>query len=77
MNFRSNMESLRLLVLEYYRNNISYSEYRDTRSKLLSLIDQELNGVKILDDVDKNEVNTSLLNKALSLLKNNKLKEFN
>lgn len=77
MNFRSDMESLRLLVLEYYQNNITYSEYREKRSELLSLIDQELNGVKISDDVNENEVNTSLLNKALSLLKTNKIKEFN
>ena len=78
MNFRTNMELLRLLVVDYYQNNITFSEYRKKRSFLLSLIDEELNGVKLLDDeVKKNDISSSFLNKALSFLKSDKTKELN
>ena len=77
MNFRTNMELLRSLVTDYYQNNITYSEYREKRGDLLSLIDQELNGVKEIDDVKKNDISSSLFNRALSFLKTDKTKELN
>ena len=54
MNFREHMESLRLLSSDYYQNKISFSDYREKRSYLLMLIDEELNGVKC-DEVELNE----------------------
>ena len=73
------MESLRLLSSDYYQNKISFSDYREKRSYLLMLIDEELNGVKC-DEVELNEktdMDESLINKAMSFLKIDKFKELN
>lgn len=73
MNFRENMASLQILSVNYYQGSISFAEYREQRSQLLALIDEDLNGVKIIakDEVEKEEEITSesLVDKALSFLK--------
>lgn len=75
MKFRTYMSSLRTLSDEHYYNKISFSEYREKRTELLMLIDEELNGIKIYNDSD--EVESSLLDRALSFLNLDKLKETN
>ena len=77
MNFRANMASLRSLSDDHYNNRISFAEYREQRGKLLQLIDEELNGVKIINhsDIEKGDVDESLIDKALSFLKLDKQKE--
>lgn len=71
MNFRKNMSLLRILSDEYYQGKITFVEYRNQRSHLLALIDEELNGVKDIKEIDGDdkEVSTSLVDKALSFLK--------
>jgi len=71
MNFRANMTSLRELSEDYYQNRLSFSEYREQRSQLLNLIDEDLNGVKFENDKDvlNENINDSLVDKALSFLK--------
>ena len=75
MNFRENMAVLNTLSIEYYSNRISFSEYRSERTRLLQLLDEELNGVKI--EYLKQEEDESLLDKTLFFLKLNKYKEIN
>lgn len=72
MNFRANMASLRSLSDDHYQGRISFEEYREQRSQLLALIDEDLNGIKkAVDQTEKNEVKVSesLVNKALSFLR--------
>lgn len=76
MNFRENMSSLRTLSNDYYQNRISFLQYREQRSQLLKLIDEDLNGVKIMSEV-KTDKDESIIEKALSFLKNDKVKETN
>ena len=73
MNFRENMASLHTLSNDYYQNRISFDEYREQRSQLLKLIDEDLNGIKIV--VVENENNDSFMDKALSFLKIDRIKE--
>lgn len=73
MNFRENMASLHTLSNEYYQHRISFVEYREQRSQLLKLIDEDLNGIKTV--VVENENNVSLMDRALSFLKIDKIKE--
>jgi len=75
MNFRANMTALRTLSDNYYQNRISFTEYREQRSELLKLIDEDLNGVKACNEIQKND--SSILDKALSFLKIEKHKETN
>lgn len=76
MNFRANMSSLRTLSNDYYQNRISFLQYREQRSQLLKLIDEDLNGIKIIEEV-KNKKDESIIEKALSFLKVDKLNETN
>lgn len=71
MNFREDMKALRALSDDYYQGRISFSEYRAQRSKLLVLIDEELNGVKVIstNNIEEDEVSASFVDKALSFLK--------
>ena len=79
MNFRKHMESLHLLSSDYYQNRLSFSDYREKRKYLLIMIDEELNGIKCELDVqtENNDVDESLINKAISFLKIDKFKELN
>ena len=80
MKFRENMNSLSVISDAYSRNRISAEEYRTQRAELLSLIDEELNGITVQQQVDIPEScgdDDSLLDKALSFLKLDKLKETN
>lgn len=79
MNFREHMESLRLLSSDYYQNRLSFSDYREKRKHLLIMIDEELNGIKCELDLqeENNDVDESLINKAMSFLKIDKFKELN
>lgn len=72
MNFRENMSELRVLVNDYYQNRISFPEYRKQRSKLLCLIDEDLNGIKptVSENDDEIQIKGSIMNKALSFLTN-------
>jgi len=76
MNFRANMTSLRTLSNDYYQNRISFLQYREQRSQLLKLIDEDLNGVNIIEQV-KTKKDESIIEKALSFLKIDKLNETN
>ncbi len=76
MNFRENMSSLRTLSNDYYQNRISLLQYREQRSQLLRLIDEDLNGIKIIEQV-KTKKDESIIEKALSFLKIDKLNETN
>lgn len=67
MNFIDNIALIRTLANDYYQNQIAFEEFRNERTRLLKLIDEELNGIKILDE--KKEVNETLVGKALSFLK--------
>lgn len=71
------MALLRSLSDDHYNNRISFAEYREQRGKLLQLIDEELNGVQIInqDDIEISNVDESLIDKALSFLKLDKQKE--
>ena len=73
------MSSLTVLSDDYSSNRISAEEYRAQRKFLLNLIDQELNGVQIKSQDNMVEVtqNDTLIDKALSFLKLDKLKETN
>jgi uncharacterized protein YjiS (DUF1127 family) len=75
MDFRENMTLLRTLANDYYCNRVSFLEYREQRSQLLKMIDEDLNGVKI--ESQKEDNNESIFNKALSFLKIDKLREIN
>ena len=79
MNFRQHMESLRLLSTDYYQNKLTFSDYQEKRKYLLILMDEELNGVKcdLNDQIEKDDMDESLINKALSFLKIDKFKELN
>ncbi len=79
MNFRENMALLHTLSDEHYYNRISFAAYREKRSQLLQLIDEDLNGVKVLENkLQESEANNdSLIDKALSFLKIDKVKETN
>lgn len=76
MNFRANMASLRTLSDDYYKNRVSFLQYRTQRSELLKIIDEELNGIKILEE-EIVVYDNSIIDKALSFLKIDKLKETN
>jgi hypothetical protein len=69
------MAKLLALSDNYYQNRISFVEYREQRTDLLKLIDEDLNGVKNINEIEKND--DSLIEKALSFLKRDKLKETN
>ena len=71
MNFRENMASLRTLSDDHYQGRISFVEYREQRSQLLALIDEELNGVEIINKSEGKEepASVSIVDKALSFLK--------
>ena len=71
MNFRANMASLRTLSDDHYQGRISFAEYREQRNQLLALIDEDLNGVKIInqDEVKEEITPESFVDKALSFLK--------
>ena len=74
------MNSLSVISDAYSRNRISTEDYRNQRTELLSLIDEELNGITIQQQVDVPDScngDDSLLDKALSFLKLDKLKETN
>ena len=65
------MASLRTLSDDHYQGRISFEEYRLQRSHLLALIDEDLNGVKIINQNEQKEVQASesLVDKALSFLR--------
>jgi len=71
MNFRANMASLRTLSDDYYQGRITFAEYREQRSQLLALIDEDLNGVKAFNQIEEkvDQPPESLVDKALSFLK--------
>ena len=74
------MNSLSVISDAHSRNRISVEEYRAQRIELLSLIDEELNGVTVHQDIVIPEIcngDDTLLDKALSFLKLDKLKETN
>lgn len=64
------MMSLRTLSYDYYQGQISFSDYREQRNRLLSLIDEDLNGVKAVSRVECLDDKESFIDKALSFLKN-------
>ena len=66
------MAELSTLSNSYSQNLMTLDEYRDKRSHLLMLIDEELNGVKIIETEQQDEVNaaTSIVDKALSFITN-------
>ena len=66
------MASLRILVDDHYQNRISFSEYREKRGQLLRLIDEDLNGVSIVDDQNTDDITArnSVISKAISFLTN-------
>lgn len=76
MNFRENMSSLRALSNDYYQNRISFLQYREQRSQLLKLIDEDLNGIKNIEGMEENK-DESIIEKAFLFLKVDKLKETN
>ena len=76
MNFRANMNALRNLSDDHYQNRISFVEYREKRKELLRMIDDDLNGIKVIED-DVIKLEDSIIEKALSFLKIDKLKETN
>ena len=65
------MASLRTLSDDHYQGRISFAEYREQRNQLLALIDEDLNGVKIItkDEVKEEITQESFVDKALSFLK--------
>jgi len=71
MNFRANMASLNTLSDDHYQGRILFVEYREQRSILLALIDEDLNGVKIhrCDEQKEEKASVSIVDKALSFLK--------
>ena len=71
MNFRKNMSILSTLSDDHYQGRISFAEYRSKRSLLLALIDEDLNGIKVMEVIEENkeEVSVSFMDKALSFLK--------
>ena len=70
MNFRKNMSILSTLSDDHYQGRISFAEYRSKRSLLLALIDEDLNGIKVMEVIEeKEEVSVSFMDKALSFLK--------
>lgn len=79
MNFRENMASLRTLSDDYYHNRLSFVEYRQQRKMLIDLIDEDLNGVIVPGNNDQTDESNdeSLIDKALSFLKLDKVKETN
>lgn len=71
------MASLQTVSDDYYHSRISQVEYRKQRSQLLRLIDEELNGVKIITENESVKEDDSFISKTLSFLKVNKFKETN
>lgn len=71
------MASLQEISEDYYQNRISKLDYHTQRSQLLSLIDEELNGVKIIVENEIVKEGESFIDKTLSFLKVNKFKETN
>lgn len=71
------MASLQSISDDYYQNRMSQSDYRLQRSQLLSLIDEELNGVKVIIENEAVKEDESFIDKTLSFLKVNKFKETN
>jgi len=68
------MTSIRTLSDDYYQNRLSFLQYREQRCELLRMIDDELNGIKIIEEEPVVQDN-SIIDKALSFLKIDKLKE--
>ena len=75
MNFRENMKSLVALSDEYSQYQLSFEEYRLKRTKLLNLIDEELNGVLFQEEKNSSEFHQdeTILDRALSFLKFDKV----
>ena len=71
MNFRANMASLRTLSDDHYQNRVTFAEYREQRTQLLKMIDEDLNAVLAVEKKEEeNEIKQeSLVDKALSFLK--------
>ena len=73
MNFRENMASLNTLSNDHYNNRVTFLEYRQKRTQLLKLIDEDLNAVVMSneDNIEKIEEikEESFVDKALSFLK--------
>lgn len=71
MKFRENMASIRNLSEDHYQNRITFTEYREKRNYFLRLIDEELNQIKFEneDEFINENINESLVDKALSFLK--------
>ena len=65
------MSIMRTLSDDYYQGRLSFDEYRSQRSLLLALIDEDLNGIKVVEIIEENkvEVSESFMDKALSFLK--------
>lgn len=65
------MSKIRTLSDDYYQGRTSFAEYRAQRSLLLALVDEDLNGIKVLEVIEENkdEVSESFMEKALSFLK--------
>lgn len=70
---------LSVISNEYACNRMTSEDYRQQRTGLLNLIDEELNGVKVHESTVKVEESgeNTLLDKALSFLKLDKVKETN
>lgn len=75
MNFRTNMALLHTLSDDYFNNRLSFDKYREERSCLLKLIDEDLNGVKVSEIISKED--ESFIDKTLSFLKIDKFREIN
>lgn len=71
------MTSLHVISDDYYYNRISHTEYREQRTQLLNLIDEELNGVKVINENEAVKEDESFIDKTLSFLKVNKYTETN
>ena len=65
------MASLRTLSDDHYQNRVTFAEYREQRTQLLKMIDEDLNAVLVVENKEEeNEIKQeSLVDKALSFLK--------
>lgn len=75
MKSNTNIALLKTLSDDYYHNRISFAEYRKERTQILKCIDEDINGVIIIED--NAEIDKSFINKALAFLKIDKFKESN
>ena len=72
MDLREYFYKVNSLSSEFHDHQITYDEYRQSRKKLMILIDEEINGVKFEGQDDNQEAglfNDSIITKALSFLK--------